>query len=114
MRKILFLVLSSFLMLSACGRGHKAADVMDHDRMVDFLADAYLLEGFYAVETQYRYDVLPGHVLISYDSILAVHGLTRAAVEHSIDYYSHHLDEYEAIHNEVVARLEAERDSLDR
>lgn len=80
--------------------------------MVDFLTDAYRLEGFYAVETQYRYDVMPDHVMRSYDSILDVHGLTRDAVERSIDYYSHHLDEYEAIHNDVVARLESERDSL--
>ncbi len=110
MKKILLPLL--LLLLVACGSGRRPADVMSHDRMVDFLADAYLLEGFYAVETQYRYDVLPDHVLRSYDSILLLHGVTRQDVERSIQYYSRHLDEYENIHNEVVARLEAERDSL--
>lgn len=111
-KPILLLLPALMLFVASCGSGRRPADVMGHGQMVEFLADAYLLEGFYAVETQYRYDVLPPAVMRSYDSILDVHHVTRQAVEHSIDYYSHHLDEYEAIHNEVVARLEAARDSL--
>ena len=55
-------------------------------------------------------DALTPEVLHSYDSILSVHNLTRDAVERSLDYYTRHLDEYQTIHEEVVTRLEAERD----
>jgi len=112
MKKIVALLLPLMLALVSCHHTALPSGVMDHEQMVGFLADAYRLEGFYAVETQYRYDVMPTQVARSYDSILDLHGLTRDDVEHSIDFYSRHLDEYEAIHNEVVARLEAERDSL--
>ena len=112
MKKIAVLLFPLMFVFAACHHTTLPSGVMNHGQMVDFLADAYLLEGFYAVETQYRYDVMPTQVARSYDSILDLHGLTRDDVEHSIDFYSRHLDEYEAIHNEVVARLEAERDSL--
>ena len=111
MKKIVFILLPVLLLLGACRHEERPADVMSHEQMVSFLADAYLLEGFDAVETQYRYDALSPEVLHSYDSILAVHSVTRDAVEHSFDYYSRHLDEYQAIHEEVVALLEAQRDS---
>ena len=97
--------------LAACRHDERPADVMTHEQMVAFLSDAYLLEGFYAIETQYRYDALTPEVLHSYDSILSVHNLTRDAVERSLDYYTRHLDEYQTIHEEVVTRLEAERDN---
>lgn len=113
MKKRIFVFLLPLLLLAtACHSDRRPADVLPPDRMAGFLADAYLLEGFYAVETQYRYDVLSTQTLKSYDSILEVHGTTREAVEHSFEYYGRHLDQYQAIHEEVVARLEAERDSL--
>ena len=112
MKKIIVLMLPALLLLGACRHEGRPADVMTHEQMVAFLADAYLLEGFYAVETQYRYDALSPEVLHSYDSILAVHSLTREDVERSLDYYTRHLDEYQAIHEEVVALLEAQRENL--
>lgn len=111
MKKIVLLLLPLLLTVAACRHEGRPADVMTHEQMVSFLTDAYLLEGFYAVETQYRYDALTPEVLHSYDSILQVHALTRDDVERSLDYYTRHLDEYQAIHEEVVARLEQQRDS---
>ena len=113
-KRIFVFLLPLLLFATACHSDRRPADVLDHQQMVSFLADAYLLEGFYAVETQYRYDVLSTGTLQSYDSILDVHGTTREGVEHSFDYYSRHLEEYEAIHKEVVALLEAERDSVEQ
>lgn len=112
MKKIVFILLPVLLLLGACRHEERPADVMSHEQMVAFLTDAYLLEGFYAVETQYRYDALTPEVLHSYDSILTVHSLTRDDVERSLDYYTRHLDEYQAIHEEVVALLEAQRENL--
>lgn len=111
MKKIIVLLLP-LLLLAACRHEERPADVMSHEQMVAFLTDAYLLEGFYAVETQYRYDALSPEVLHSYDSILAVHNLTRDAVERSLDYYTNHLDEYQSIHEEVVTLLETQRENI--
>ena len=93
--------------MASCRHDGIPQDVLDQERMTDFLCDAYLLEGFYAIETQYRYDALSDEVLCSYDSILDSHGLTREQVEISLDYYSAHPDIYQAIHDSVVACLEA-------
>ena len=112
MKQILHCLAVSLILLSsitACRHDERPADVMTHEQMVAFLTDAYLLEGFYAIETQYRYDALTPEVLHSYDSILQVHALTRDAVERSLDYYTRHLDEYQTIHEEVVARLEQQK-----
>ncbi len=112
MKKVIVFLLPVLLCLAACRHDERPADVMTHEQMISFLADAYLLEGFYAVETQYRYDALTPEVLHSYDSILTVHSLTRDDVERSLDYYTRHLDEYQAIHEEVVAHLETQRENI--
>ena len=107
MMKRLLLVAAALL---ACGCHHaeRPVNVMDADQMVAFLTEAYQLEGFYAVETQYRYDAVSAEVLRRYDSILEAQGLTRGDVERSFDYYSAHPDDYSAIQDSVVARLEAQ------
>ncbi len=111
-KHILVFLLPVLLAVVACHGDRRPADVMEPEQMVAFLTDAYLIEGYYAVETQYRYDVLTPEAKRSYDSILDVHSVSREEVERSLDYYTRHLDEYQAIHEEVVARLTAQRDSL--
>lgn len=100
------------LTLAACHHKGLPEGVMDAEHMAAFLADAYLVESFYAIETQYRYDVLTESALRGYDSILEVHGLTREQVERSFDYYSQHPDVYQSIQDSAAARLEADRDKL--
>lgn len=80
---------------------------MDHGQMVTFLSEAYMLEGFYAVETQYRYDSLLPEVVAAYDDILARQGLSRRKVEKSLKYYSSHPDEYQIIHDSVLAIMDS-------
>ncbi len=112
MATVLLAVVS--LLAVSCRHEHLPQDVMDHEAMAAFLTDAYLIEGDYAIETQYRYDRVSEEATRSYDSVLSVHGVSREDVERSLDYYSSHLDEYKSINDEVVARLEALRDSLAR
>ena len=95
------------LFLTACHRQVMPPEVLPQDRMADFLTDAYLLEGEYAVSSQYRFDSISEGMLDAYDSILDLHGTTVEQVEFSLDYYSQHLDLYQAIQDTVVARLEA-------
>ena len=98
--------------LSGCGRDRVPAGVMDEDQMVEFLSEAYLLESFYAVETDFNYSRMSGSIAASYDSLLAVNGITLADFERSIDYYSRHADKYEKIHKKVVKRLDEEVDAI--
>lgn len=106
--KRLVLLLALSLVAVSCHRGGRPAGVMDHDEMVNFLSEAYMLEGFYAVETQYRYDSLLPEVVAAYDGILAEQGLTRKKVEKSLRYYSEHPAEYQEIHDSVLAILDDE------
>ena len=57
------------ILVAACGGEKAPADLIPADRMVEFLTDAYLLEGFYAVESEYRYDALTPDVVRAYDDI---------------------------------------------
>lgn len=106
-----YLPLLAVLLLTACHHKELPEAVLPEDRMADFLTEAYQLEGFYAVETHYRYDSLPEAVMQRYDSLLNAQDITRDQVEHSFDYYTQHLDVYERIHDTVVARLEVLREA---
>lgn len=99
------LVLSFAMALLGCRHQQLPEDVLPADKMVDFLTAAYQLEAVYALETQYRYDRLTESVVTGYDSILEVLHLDRQQVETSLQYYSDHLDAYQAIQDSVVARL---------
>lgn len=105
MRRVVAVVAA--ILVAACGGEKAPADLIPADRMVDFLTDAYLLEGFYAVESEYRYDALTPDVVRAYDDILMRHGLNRKQVERSFEYYSAHPDLYQPIHDSVLVRLDA-------
>lgn len=111
MKIIRILSLSALLALSAlpvaCRNKGVPPGVMDARTMTEFLKEAYMLEGFYAIETEFRYDSLHAEMVASYDSLLARYGLTRGDFELSIDYYSRHPREYDLIHRKVVASLDS-------
>ena len=111
MNTIKYTTISVLLMLcvAVAGCSHEAKpprDVMSEATMVDFLEQAYLLEGFYAVETGYQYDTLHPEMLASYDSLLASYSITRDDFEHSVNWYSQHSDIYERVHDSVLARID--------
>ena len=112
MHNIRYITLSVALLLGAvlAGCSHEAtppADVMSETTMVGFLEQAYLLEGFYAIETGFHYDTLYPQMLASYDSLLAHYGITRDDFERSVNWYSRHPDIYERVHDSVLARIDA-------
>ena len=106
MKKTLLLPLVALFLVTACRQPELPEGIMTESQMVDFLQEAYLLEGFYAIETQYRYEALTTDALRRYDSLLDAQGLTRDDVERSFDYYSSHPDLFQVIQDTVVARLE--------
>ena len=114
MKKIPILV-AALLLVAACRSEQRPPDVLAPQAMAAMLADAYMLEGFYAVETGYRYDSMLPEVLAAYDDILARHHTTREAVELSLEYYSTHPDQYKPVQDSVLALLDrsaAPADSL--
>lgn len=94
------------LLLAACHQtDRQPANLLPPDRMVDFLSEAYLIEGRYAVETSYQYRLTSSPNIDRYDSLLSAQGLTAAEIDSSLAWYSLHLEEYQSIMDSVVARL---------
>lgn len=101
-----YLLPITLLLLASCRSGQRPAEVLAPEAMASLLADAYMLEGFYAVETGYRYDTMLPEVLAAYDDILSRHHTTRGAVELSLEYYSTHPDQYKPVQDSVLALLD--------
>ena len=91
---------------TACTRNQRPDEVLDADAMVDVLTDLYLIEGYYAVESQYRFDSDTPEVIDACDAVLEKHHLTHERMDISFDYYSKHPDEYQTIQEQVAARIE--------
>ena len=103
----IFALLALATLFGSCRNDSVPAGVMDAPTMTAFLKEAYLLEGFYAIETEFRYDSLHAEMMASYDSLLDRYGLTREDFERSIEYYSRHPRAYQVIHEQVVADLDS-------
>ena len=95
------------VLLGSCNRNGVPEGVMDASTMTAFLQEAYLIEGFYSIETEFRYDSLHAEMVASYDSLLCRYGLSREDFERSVDYYSRHPHEYALIHKQVIAALDS-------
>lgn len=111
MKYLQYVILSMLLACSSLfvGCGDSIPDgIMDEAELTSFLKDAYILEGFYAVETNFRYDSLTPQMIASYDSLLSEYNLTREDFETSISWYVHHPERYERVHKQVVEQLDAE------
>ena len=108
MRKFFLFVLVAAALLGGCKRNAMPEGVLTADRMADFLSEAYLLEGFYAIESGYAYDEVSPEVLRAYDDILKRQHITREQVEASFAYYAEHPDEYIPVLDTVIARIESD------
>lgn len=82
--------------------------VMDEEQMVNFLSEAYLIEGFYAIETNHDYDKLTPEIVNSYHELLERQGISQRQFERSMKYYLRHPELYKPIHQRVVDRLDAQ------
>lgn len=94
------------LATTACRQDQRTSGVLDANTMTEVLTDLYLLEGYYAIESQYRFDSMSPELLSACDTLLEKHHVTRENVEKSFDYYSQHPEEYKSIQEDVAARLE--------
>lgn len=95
-------------MLSACNSKQLPEGILDQQQMTTFLREAYLLEGYCAIETRYNFDSLTPEMIYAYDDLLTEQGITQEQVEASLAYYARHPEEYRAIHEAVAAELETQ------
>lgn len=108
MRKTILPIGFAIMLLAACNGNHLPDGILDQQKMTDFLREAYLLEGYCAIETRYVFDSLTPEMIYAYDDILAEQGITRDQVEASLTYYASHPEEYNAIHEAVATALETQ------
>lgn len=101
-------ILLATVCLSACRPKSVPPDVMDEQRMASFMQEAYLIEGYFAVETGFMYDTLRPEMIAAYDSLLSANGITREEFEHSMDWYTHHPEFFKRVHDTVLARFDRE------
>ncbi len=78
---------------------------MDEATFVDFLERAFLLEGYYSLETHYRFDSLQPEMIASYDSLMARYGITPEIFDTTINWYVRHPDIYLRVQESVMSRL---------
>ncbi|MBQ9474212.1 MAG: DUF4296 domain-containing protein [Bacteroidales bacterium] len=97
----------ALLMALAAASCHKPIGVLGEEEMVQFLIEAYQLEGFYAIESGHRYDRMSREIQADYEEIFSRHGLTPKKFERSMKYYLDRPERYEAIHQRVVDTLDA-------
>ena len=95
-------------MLCACSHKQLPEGVLEADRMVEFLTDAYMLESYNSIESKSDNDTLNLAVRSAYDDMLRRHNLTQKEVETSMAYYGNHPDQYRPILDEVAKRLNEE------
>ena len=105
---VLALVASAVCGLSSCRSDEVPPYVMGMERMASFLQEAYIIEGFYAVESGFHYDTLQPEMIGAYDSLLSRYGMDREGFERSVDWYVSHPKVYREVHDTVLARLERE------
>ena len=74
--------------------------------MTALLTDAYLLEGFYAVERGMDSVITDPVIIATYDSLFRKHGVTQQQFDESMAYYMRHSDKYAVIHKKVVENLD--------
>lgn len=101
---IIAVLILATLMLASCSR--KPKNLIKDEAMTALLTDAYLLEGFYAVERGMDSVITDPVIIATYDSLFSKHGVTREQFDESMAYYMRHSDKYAAIHKKVVENLD--------
>lgn len=95
----------------SCHKKEIPSYVIPEQKMAEILKDAYLLEGFYAIETHFHYDTLDAEMLTSVDSLFSKYQISQHDFDTSIAWYIHHPDIYKRVHDSVIARLDREMSS---
>lgn len=105
------IVIATIVMISVMGGcKHKSTESapIDEPTMINLLHDAYLIEGYYTVETGYRFDTLHAQMAASYDSLFAQYNISKSDFDTCIAWYVRHYEAYQRVVDSVSARLTRE------
>ncbi len=91
------MLIAASMLIAGCHHNDTPKGVLGYNEMADFMAEVFTLEAFNNYVYQTDNDTLNPEVAKAYDEILATHNLTREQAEASMDYYSHHPEEYEKV-----------------
>lgn len=105
MRGLKYLLL--LLPLMACSPD-SSRPVIPEKKMTDILTDHYLMQSAF-VQKGGPSENMPTYY---YNQVLEKHHVTEAEFDSAIVWYTSHLDVYEKVYDDVIARLQAKEDSL--
>ena len=103
---LLGVLLMACCMVSCYHKDSLPEGVIDDSTMVEILTQAYMIEGFYAIESGFRYANMSKETDQSYQKLLDSFHVSRADFDSSICYYSRHKELDESIHQRVLENLE--------
>ncbi|MDF1550753.1 MAG: DUF4296 domain-containing protein [Bacteroidales bacterium] len=96
---ILLLILSGI----SCSQDNDV-DVIEKEKFVDILTDMHLTDAILANKGWYDAK-LKDTTRSYYNYILKKYDISRAEFDYSLDYYSHNIEEYNIMYDEVIAKL---------
>ena len=95
-----------FFMLFACQSTSNQTQVIEEDKMIEIMADVYVLEMHYqktyGAPTQYK-----KHLDRALKTLFASHGISRASYERSFTYYASKHEQFIHMNEEVIQRYNA-------
>ncbi len=105
MRRLKYLLL--FLPMLACSPDSSRPTIPEK-KMADILTDQYLMQSAF-VQKGGPSDHMPTYY---YNQILEKHQCSEAEFDSAVVWYTAHMDVYEKVYEDVIARLQALEDSL--
>ena len=82
------------------------SNILSEKEMEEVLTEAYLAEGYYS-RLRLEYRTVPDSTLQrGMADMLLRHGIRPTQWDSSVDYYQHHLRQYDTIHHHVLLRLQ--------
>lgn len=105
MRKLVYLVMALFV-LAACS--HDPDYVIGKKKMVDVLVDVHKAEA--VIESNYNLYSSNADKKKLREAVFLKHGITQEQFDTNLVWYGHHIEDYMAIYEQVIERLQTEND----
>lgn len=94
------------LMVAFCPACHREQEipayVMDRESLTEMLTEAHLMESYYLVMSDHRYDSVRADVRLSYDTLFARYHTTKEDFDSTMAYYARQ----EGVLVEIFERVE--------
>lgn len=103
-------VIFVFLLLpTVVGCQHKEempSGVLSVEEYADVLTDLYLAEGYFAITSDFQVQSLGDDMVGTYDTLLAMHGVSYEVLTATTEYYLNHREENKRVYELLTENLE--------